>query len=173
MLRLFFFSSLFLVFASATFAQAEMNNKKMDDIFKKEAQQVEGLPGAWQLLYGDRILLVLTDETHNRMRIFSPIVEQKELEKEHLVQMLEANFHTALDAKYSLYEGFVVSVFTHPLKELTEAQLLDAMKQVNNLALTFGTTYSSTDIIFGEGEKEKKEDDKKVNQSPSKKSKKS
>jgi hypothetical protein len=77
--------------------------------------------------------------------------------------MLAANYHSALDAKYSLYEGFVVTVYTHPLKELTEDQLIDALKQVSTLAHTFGTTFSSTDLIFGE----EQEEDKKVNESPS------
>lgn len=174
MIRLLFLINFLFLFATTSSAQEGMNNQKMDEIFQKQVQRVEGLPGSWQLFHDDRILLVLTDEAHNRMRIFSPIVEEKDIEKEHLVQMLEANFHTALDAKYSLYEGFVVSVFTHPLKELTEEQLIDAMNQVNNLAITFGTTYSSTDIIFGSGEdKKEQEGDKKVNQSPSKNTKKS
>ena len=76
-------------------------------------------------------------------------------------RMLRANFHSALDAKYSVYEGFVVSVFTHPLRELTESQLLDAMRQVAKLAETYGTTYSSTGLIFGGEEEEEQEEESK------------
>jgi hypothetical protein len=49
----------------------------------------------------------------------------------------------------------VVSVFTHPLKELSREQLLNAIDQVIALSKTFGTTYSSTDLEFGHPEEEK------------------
>ena len=72
--------------------------------------------------------------------------------------MLEANFHSALDAKYSIWEGVVISVYTHPLKELSSEQFTDALKQVVRLSQTFGTTFSSTEFIFGgEGEESNKE----------------
>jgi len=65
-------------------------------------------------------------------------------------RMLEANFHSALDAKYSLYEGFVIGIYTHPLEELEETQMIDALKQVVNLSKNFGTSYTSTDMMFGQ-----------------------
>jgi len=64
-------------------------------------------------------------------------------------KMLEANFHSALDAKYSLYEGFVIGIYTHPLHQLNENQMEDAMQQVVNLSRNFGTSYTSTDMQFG------------------------
>ena len=154
------------------FAQSEMNNVKMEKILEKIGDKIEGTSGNWQVVYGDQILFIITDETNNRMRIFTPIADQKDIEKEELVTMLEANFHAALDAKYALYGGFVVSLFTHPLKELTNHQLKDAVKQVAVAGQNFGTTYSSTDLIFGGGTTEADEDkpsDKKVNQKPKKK----
>jgi hypothetical protein len=147
-------------------AQPNMDNKQMEAIFKKEADLVEGEAGAWQLLYLERILLVLTDETNNRMRIFTPILEEKSIGETEMQKMLSANFHSALDAKYSLYNGFVISTFTHPLRELTPDQLRDAMKQVVNLADTFGTTYSSTDLLFGADDQEEEPEEKKLNISP-------
>ncbi len=146
----------------------DMTNTKMDAIFKKEAVEVEGEPGVWQLMYGGRLLLVVTDSSANRMRIFTPVIESKDLQPGQKEKMLEANFHSALDAKYSVYQGFVMSVFTHPLKELTEYQLVDAMNQVVSLADTFGTSYQSMELIFG-GEQESEEP--KINQSPIKEKK--
>ena len=144
----------------------------MGEIIQEIGDKVEGDSGIWQMIYGDKILFIITDEAHNRMRIFSPITEQNELKKGQLEAMLEANFHSALDVKYALYNGFVVSLFTHPQKELTKEQFKDAIKQVAVAAGTFGTTYSSTDLIFGGGTKEedaKSEKDKKVNQKPKRK----
>lgn len=155
------------------FAQTEMNNIKMGEILETVGDKVEGRAGNWQVVYGEQLLFVITDETNNRMRIFTPIADQKDIDKEELVTMLEANFHAALDAKYALYSGFVVSLFTHPLKELTEHQFKDAVKQVAVAGQNFGTTYSSTDLIFGAGTTEENKDsstkDKKVNQKPKKK----
>jgi len=38
---------------------------------------------------------------------------------------------------------------SHPLKELNEAQqVIDAIQQVYAAALTFGSSYSSTDLVF-------------------------
>ena len=152
--------SLFLAIVLVKPYAQRMDNKKMEKIFKKEGIQVEGEKGAWMAYFNDAVLLVITDEANNRMRIFTPIVEEEDASPAQMSHMLKANFHSALDAKYSIYEGFVVSVFTHPLGELTEGQLLDAMRQVAKLAETYGTTYSSTELIFGreeEGEAEEKE----------------
>ena len=68
-----------------------------------------------------------------------------------------------------------MSVYTHPLKELTPEQLKDALAQVIILANNFGGTYSSTDLLFGQGQTEEEipvpedQSDKRINQKPSKK----
>ena len=103
------------------------------------------------------------------MRVFTPVLEEDKLKDGQLKKMLEANFHSALDAKYSLYENFVVSVYTHPLKELTSEQFVEAMQQVVVLANTFGTTYSSTGLIFGGTEEEETEQEKKKKERTNKK----
>jgi len=131
-------------------AQDKMNNKKLEKSLKKFTKNVEGEMGNWQVLFDDFPLFVLTDENSNRMRIFTPILEERELKVGQMKKMLEANFHAALDAKYSLYEGFVIGIYTHPLVELDEKQMMDAMKQVVNLSKNFGTSYTSTDVMFGQ-----------------------
>jgi len=130
-------------------AQDKMNNKKLEKTLKKISQEIEGETGNWQVLYKDFPLFILTDESSNRMRIFTPILEEQELKVGQMKKMLEANFHSALDAKYSLYEGFVIGIYTHPLVELNDAQMEDAMQQVVNLSRNFGTSYTSTDMMFG------------------------
>ena len=158
---IFFFS---LLFTFSIHAQ-DMTITQMGTILKKEAAELEGEKGIWQAMYYERLLLIVTDSSANRMRIFTPIIETKELEPGQKEKMLEANFHSALDAKYSVYQGYVMSVYTHPLKELTDPQFVDAMQQVVILANTFGTSYQSTDIIFGGGQET---EEPKINQSPKK-----
>lgn len=77
------------------------------------------------------------------------MIEETELEEEQYKLMLEANFDRALDAKYALFDGIVWSVFTHPLAELEVEQFKIAMNQVITLSETFGSTYNSTDFVFG------------------------
>lgn len=145
---------------------AQMTETQLDEIIRKEAQEVKGKLGNWTMTYGDSPLVIISHAEANRMRIFAPVIEAKDMKRGEMEKMLEANFHSALDAKYCLYEGMVISVYTHPLKELTDEQLVDAMRQVVVLAATYGTTYSSTDLIFGGGFKEKAKP--KVNESPTK-----
>ena len=141
-----------------------MSNARMDSLLKSTVEDIEGSPGSWQMNYGERVVLIITDENANRMRIFSPVIAEEDLEEGQLSKMLGANFHSALDAKYSLYEGFVISIFTHPLQELTDAQFIDALRQVVILNHTFGTTYQSTDLVFPGGIEQ--EEAPKVNEKP-------
>ncbi len=146
--------------------QAQMNNETMGKIIEKEASEIEGRIGSWQLIYGQRLLYVITDEAANRMRIFTPVIEEEKLAEGQLKKMLEANFHSALDAKYCLYEGLVITVYTHPLKELQADQFIDAMRQVVTLADTFGDSYSSTSVIFNPGESEENSKEDRTNKKP-------
>ena len=147
----YFFLLLFVVSGTWAFAQKDaMTNKRLGKILRQQTDDLEGISGNWQVYVGERVLFVITDAAANRMRIFTPIVETNEVDETTLRAMLIANFHTALDAKYSIYEELVISAFTHPLAELTEAQVIDALAQVSRLADTFGTTFSSTGFIFGD-----------------------
>lgn len=108
-----------------------------------------------QFMYKSRPLMCVYDENANRMRIISPIVKREELEQEQILNALVANFHSALDVKYALSDEIIWSVFVHPLKELYEHQVLDAIKQVYAANITFGSTYSSTNLVFPGNTKKK------------------
>lgn len=125
-----------------------MNNFKMDEIIRRVADTVDGIPGRWQFVYKDRMMIAITDANANRMRIISPIAELSQIDEEYKTKALTANFHTVLDAKYAISDDYIWAVFVHPLRELTEAQLEDAIKQVYYAGATFGTIYTSTDLYF-------------------------
>ena len=93
-------------------------------------------------------MALLTSVEHNRMRIVSPVVKESRLTREQRRRILEANFHTALDARYATSQGTVYATFIHPLSQLTAAELRSAISQVANLVKTFGTTYSSGALEF-------------------------
>lgn len=141
-----------LLFFSATVSVCsaqKMDNKRLEKIINSASDSVQGQVGYWQFKYFDRYFLLITDETHNRMRIVSPIVEEEKLDEDYFKKCLEANYHSALDVKYALSDGLLWSVFIHPLKELSEAQVKDAIAQVYSAAATFGYSYTSTELVFG------------------------
>jgi hypothetical protein len=158
MKNLLFLLCFAFLFCNSTHAQ-KMNNDKMGKLIAEVGDSIQGNPGAWQFKFKQRFLLVITDEKNNRMRIISPIVEAEKLTEEYLKNCLIANYHTALDVKYAISDDLLWSVFIHPLKELSEEQFKDAIQQVYYAAITFGYTYSSTDLIFGGGESEEKKEE--------------
>ena len=145
--------------------ECRLDSEAVERILREQAEKMEGEGGTWLLYYRERIVFVLCDAEHNRLRIFTPITESKYVTPQEMEKMLEANFQSALDAKYSIYEDFVASVFTHPLAELTEEQLIDALQQVVTLADNFGKSYSSSDLLFG-GEPGEQDEKKRINESP-------
>ena len=98
---LFFF---FLLPLCQSIAQDKpMNNTQLEEIIKREASKVEGEIGFWQIIFEERLLFLITDEANNRMRIFTPIVEEEAVDESEMKKMLIANFHTALDAKWTCH----------------------------------------------------------------------
>lgn len=131
------------------FGQKEqMNNEKLGTIIEQMSEAIEGEAGAWQFVIDSVLFICITDEKHNRMRIMAPVIEEVKMTDEQLKKCMEANFHTVLDSKYALSDEILWSVFIHPLKELSEAQVLDAISQVYSGARTFGTYYSSGSLSF-------------------------
>lgn len=128
-----------------------MNNVQLELLISKIGTIIEGQPGYWQFQFNERQLVCITDETHNRMRVMTPVASEDDLDEEELKTILEANFDRAMDAKYALSNSLLWSVYTHPLSELSNDQFLDSISQVEQLANTFGTTYSSSDLKFRGG----------------------
>jgi hypothetical protein len=110
--------------------------------------------GVWQFSIVDIPVSVVTDESNDRMRILVPINYVEGTDPELLMRMMQANFDTALDARYAIAQGILWSTFIHPLSPLTDDQFLSGAGQAVNLAATFGTTYSSGGLTFGGGDSE-------------------
>lgn len=131
------------------FAQSQdLSAEDLQLLIEKSADTLEQNGNSIRFSYKERLLICIYDENANRMRIVSPIVERKDIGEEELLNSMVANFHSALDVKYALSDEIIWAVYIHPLKELSEHQVLDAIKQVYNASVTFGTTYSSTDLVF-------------------------
>ncbi len=142
-----------------------MTNQKIETIIESVADSIQGQSGQWQFYVQEVAFVCLTDSINNRMRIISPIIETTQLSGELKDAVLMANFHTALDVKYAVADGVLWSAFIHPLKELSDYQVKDAIAQVFSANMSFGSTFSSTNLVFPgarpEQDENPKEDSKK------------
>lgn len=133
-----------------------MTNDDIDLFFNKVGladhvvKQAHEPSCVWTFQAGPHPVLIQTQASANRMRIVSYIAEQPDVEPNQLIEMLEANYHSALDARYGLADGYVVAAFLHPFKELDGNQFVLGLYQVISCAETFGTYYSGGTMVFGE-----------------------
>lgn len=96
--------------------------------------------------------VVVYDLNADRMRIMIPVVEATDLEPEELMRMMQANFDSALDARYAIARGMVWGTFIHPLSPLTDEEFLVGLGQTINVVLSYGGSYSSGMFVFGSGD---------------------
>ena len=105
--------------------------------------------------YNQVNLYCIWDINANRMRIITPIAKSADLSVELLELALKANYHTVLDARYAIGDDLLYAAFIHPLYSITKNELESAIRQVATSALTFGTSFSSGELVFsGESKKE-------------------
>lgn len=95
---------------------------------------------------------VITDPAADRMRIVIAIVAETSLSPARLKRIMQANFDSALDARYALAQGNLWSTFIHPLSSLSDEEFLSGLGQTLNLVATYGSTYSSGMFVFGGGD---------------------
>ena len=126
----------------------DMDNQQLNTIIYSITDEVEGAPGNWQFVIDSTLFICLTDELHNRMRIIAPIDKMENITEEQINRCMQANFHTALDVRYSISDGILWSAYIHPLKELTQEQVISGISQVYSCTRTFGTSYSSGALSF-------------------------
>ncbi|MEL6506024.1 MAG: type III secretion system chaperone [Pseudomonadota bacterium] len=107
--------------------------------------------GALFRVAGVEVTLVY-DINANRMRLVAPVARITDIDDDVLVRLMQANFDSALDARYALAQGVVWSTFIHPLASLTLDDFASGIGQTVNLVSTFGSSYSSGALIFGGGD---------------------
>jgi len=126
----------------------EMKPEKLKELLEQVADTSLINGNSVQILYHEMPIFCIYDENANHMRIITPIIETKDIVEKQLLNMLVANFLSAFDVKYVLSDETIWSIFTHPLKELTDHQRIEAISQVHAASITFGVTYSSTNLVF-------------------------
>ena len=111
------------------------------------------LQNQWLIAYEEMKILVITDPTADRMRVMTPVTDADAIDEKQLYRLMQANFESALDARYAIANDMVWSTFIHPLSSLTDTQFFSGVGQTITLVVTFGNSYSSGALVFGGGDK--------------------
>lgn len=133
-------------------AEEAMSNQRIGDLLERLDVDVQGQDGLWRFFVNEVEVTIITDENADRMRIIAPVSKTEDLESGEYERILQANFDSALDARYAIAKSVLWSAFIHPLSPLTDRQFIEGLGQVVNLVTTFGTTYHSGSAVFGGGD---------------------
>ena len=125
-----------------------MDQATMEQIIKDNAALHAGQPGWLEFEYHGVKMAAISDVAHDRMRIISPIVSYADVTREHLDAMMAANFHDTLDSRYAVSNGVLYAAFIHRMSILEKQDVEHAMDQVANLVLSFGSEYTSGELMF-------------------------
>ncbi|KIC21848.1 hypothetical protein [Leisingera sp. ANG-Vp] len=115
-------------------------------------ENAQPMGAGFQLSISGVPMLVVTDPAADRMRAMVPLRPAEGLTAEELMRMMQANFDTALDARYAVARGQLWAVFIHPLSPLEKDQLISSLGQTVNIARTYGTLYTGGALQFGGGD---------------------
>ena len=129
-----------------------MTGDSLNALIKSIDPEASREGNASQFMFMGRLMLVVFDETADRMRMFSPIGPASLLDSEKIQRMMQANFDSALDARYALANNLIWSIFIHPLSPLDENEFASAVVQTYNVAESFGGAYSSGLFTYGGGD---------------------
>jgi hypothetical protein len=132
-----------------------MTHGTLARLLERVLEDMEGSDGFWHGQRNEVTVYVVSDVEHDRMRIMAPIGELRVTDSSFLSILLQANFDRALDAKYALRKKELWSVFMHPLSTIVPDDLGTFVDQVVQLVKNTGTTYASSDLIFGVSEDER------------------
>ena len=130
----------------------DMDLDLMENVLGALDPNVERAGAAFRLTVEDVPVLIVTDARADRMRAMVPIRSAEGVSDADMLRMMQANFDSALDARYAVAEGRVWAVFIHPLSPLRPEQLISGIGQTVNTALSYGTLFSSGAGQFGRGD---------------------
>ena len=139
-----------VLLSTSVFAEDEMTQTMMEDIVISLADEYRGRQGFLEFQAQGMAMQLISDAKNDRMRIVTPVIEYSRVTAEQKDRMLEANFHSALDARYAVNNGIVFATYIHPLSSLRPEQIEFAVYQVYQLRASFGDGYTSGALVFGQ-----------------------
>ncbi|QMU56930.1 MAG: hypothetical protein GKR98_01130 [Boseongicola sp.] len=152
----FIFAAIAALLIAPTLAQAQSSEpmtqgRVLDILLALDPDAAPSGPGI-ELTIEDVPLLVIVDPRSDRLRAMVPIRSTDDMSDDDLRRVLQANFDTALAARYAVAQGRLWGTFLHPLSPLQRDELISELGQTVNLALTYGTLFTSGALSFGGGD---------------------
>ncbi len=129
-----------------------MTLDRIDELVRRIDADAIRNGSSWQINYRDMPIYVIGDANADRIRIMSPVSNAAILSEGQLLRLMQANFESALDARYAIAQGALWSAFIHPLSVLDEREFFSGMGQTMSLVVTYGTTFSSGALTFSGGD---------------------
>ena len=129
-----------------------MTAERLAELILRVDEDATLIGASWQFKVADIDTIVVFDIAADRMRIIIPITRADELEQDELLRVMQANFDSALDARYAIGQGLLWGTFIHPLGALTDKEFLVGLGQTVNVVVSYGESYSSGMFIFSGGD---------------------
>ena len=129
-----------------------MTAERLGELILKVDEDAVLNGATWLFDVADLEVAVIYDVAADRMRIMIPIGPADGLDEAELLRLMQANFDSALDARYAIGQGTLWGTFIHPLSTLTDEDFIVGIGQTANVVKSFGTSYSSGLFIFGGGD---------------------
>jgi len=133
-------------------AQTDMTLERLGELINRVGTDIVKNGNRWQFTVAETPAFVVTDPTADRMRIMIAISEADSLSQDMHLRLMQANFDSALDARYAIAQNILWSTFIHPLSPLSEGEFLSGLGQTINLKNSYGKTYSSGAVVYGGGD---------------------
>ncbi|MEM8793302.1 MAG: type III secretion system chaperone [Pseudomonadota bacterium] len=137
---------------SAQEAEPPMTLDRMAEIILALDPEAQSDGTRFQFTVEDVPVVVITDPTADRMRAIVPIRSADGIDPAEMIRMMQANFDSALDARYSLAQGRLWAAYIHPLSPLEKNQFISGVGQAVNLARTYGSLYTGGGLSFQGGD---------------------
>lgn len=134
---------------------AKMNPERLHTIISNYTDNIQVNNNVISFEFRKVTIYCIWDANADRMRMITPIANTSELSNELMVLALKANYHTVLDVRYAIGDDVLYSAFIHPLSDITQQEIESAIRQVSTAALTFGTGFTSGELVFGGQAQEK------------------
>jgi len=99
-------------------AELDMTLARLDTILRALDAEAQSDGRMWQITIEGVEVLIVTDAAADRMRAITPVRPVAGLSPDEMQRVLQANFDTALDARYAIANGLLWSAFIHPLGAL-------------------------------------------------------
>lgn len=126
-------------------AEYTLDQLRLERLFEDQVEKITGGPGYLRSQVDGIDILMVSDPSTDRMRLIVPVPLTVQVGVEHLIGMLEANFHAGLDARYAISEGVIYGVFAHRMSTLGEEDFIAGYRQALSLARRFGEVTSDFD----------------------------